>query len=124
MEGLFLLKEILLKGDYMCKIDSKDAYFLVPLNPKFQTFVSFKWKDLIYQFFARLWQIFTSPQDIYKTTEGSHFSDTKVECSINNFSGRYFTDCRLGGGVDTGTGHSHLPASGFRFSYQDKETCA
>ena len=26
MEGLFLLKEML-KGDYMCKIDLKDAYF-------------------------------------------------------------------------------------------------
>ena len=66
----------------------------------------------------------TSPQDIYKTTEGSHFSDTKVECSINNFSGRYFTDACLGGGVDIGTGHSHLPASEFRFSDQDKEICA
>ena len=28
MEGLFLLKEMLLPGDKMCKIDLKDAYFL------------------------------------------------------------------------------------------------
>ena len=41
VEGLFLLKELLLKGDYMCKIYLKDAYFLMPLNPKYQKFVSF-----------------------------------------------------------------------------------
>ena len=50
MEGLFLLKEIILKGDYVCKIYLNDAHFLVPLNPKYQKFVSFIWKDLIYQF--------------------------------------------------------------------------
>ena len=32
MEGLFLLKEIIQKNDYMCKIDLKDAYFAVPLH--------------------------------------------------------------------------------------------
>ena len=50
MEALFLLKEILQEGEYMCKIDLKDAYFLVPLNQKFQKFVSFRWKNLLYQF--------------------------------------------------------------------------
>ena len=53
----------------------------------------------------------TSTQDIYKTTEGSHFSNEEVECSIENFSGRYFTDGCLCGVVDIGTGHSHLPTS-------------
>ena len=31
MEGLFLLKEMLLSGDLMCKIDLNDAYSAVPL---------------------------------------------------------------------------------------------
>ena len=66
----------------------------------------------------------TSTQDIYKTTEGSYFSDEEVECSIDNFSGRYSTDGCLGGGVDIGTGHPHLPTSEFRFSDQYKEICA
>ena len=38
----------------------------------------------------------TSTQDIYKTTEDSYFSDEEVECSIDNFSGRYSTDGCLG----------------------------
>ena len=49
-----------------------------------------------------------STQDIYKTTEGSYFSDEEAECSIDNFSGRYSTDGCLGGGVDIGTGHPQL----------------
>ena len=61
---------------------------------------------------------------ICKTTKGYHFSDEEVECSIDNFSGRYFTDGCLGGGVDIGAGHSHLPTSEFRFSDQYKEICA
>ena len=34
MEGLFLLKEMLLPGDKMCEIDLKDAYFVMPLSVK------------------------------------------------------------------------------------------
>ena len=37
--GLFLLKEVLQKEDYMCQIDLKDAYFSVPLHPESQKFV-------------------------------------------------------------------------------------
>ena len=53
----------------------------------------------------------TSTQKIYKT---SHFSGEEVEYSIDNFSGRYFVDGCLGGGVDISTGHSHLPTSEIR----------
>ena len=62
MEDLFLLKEMLLKGDYMCKIDLKDAYFSVPLNPKSRKFVSFKWKDLTYQFLCLCFGLGPAPR--------------------------------------------------------------
>ena len=62
MEGPFFLKEILLKGDYMCKIDLKDAYFSVLLNRKSQKFVSFKWKDLIYQFLCLCFAMGPAPR--------------------------------------------------------------
>lgn len=42
MESLLLLKEVLQKGNYMCKINLKDAYFLVPFHPKSQKFVRFQ----------------------------------------------------------------------------------
>ena len=62
MEGLFLLKEMLLKGANVSKIDLKDAYFSVPLNPKSQKFVNFKWKDLIYQFFCLCFGLGPAPR--------------------------------------------------------------
>ena len=62
-----------------------------------------------------------APRIFFKITEGSHFPDEKVKCSIDNFSGQYSTDGCLGRGADIGTGHSHLPTL---FSDQHKEICA
>ena len=41
MEDLHCLPNIVKKGDYMPKLDLKDAYFLVPLNPASRKFVRF-----------------------------------------------------------------------------------
>ena len=32
MEGLYLLKELLKEGDFLCKLDLKNAHFLAPLH--------------------------------------------------------------------------------------------
>ena len=50
MEGLFLLKEMLLPGDKMCKIDLKQPYFAIPLSLKSRKYVRFQWKGLLYKF--------------------------------------------------------------------------
>jgi len=50
MEGLYLLKDLLLEGDFMCKVDLKDAYFVVPLHCSSQEFVCFNWREKLYQF--------------------------------------------------------------------------
>ena len=96
----------------------------MPLNLKSQTYVSFKWKDQIEQFLCLCLCLGPATQNLYKTTVDPHFSDEEVECSINNFSGGYFTDGCIGGGVDIGTGQSHLPFSEVRLSDQYKEICA
>ena len=67
MEGLFLLKETLQKGDYMFKIGFKDAYFSVPLNQKSQKFVSFKWKNLFYQFLCLCFGLGPAPRIFTKS---------------------------------------------------------
>ena len=50
MEGLHFLRDILQQGDYMCKIDLKDAYFGIPLAQKSQKYVRFSWKNNLYEF--------------------------------------------------------------------------
>ena len=50
MERLFLLKEMLLSGNKMFKIDLKDAYFVILLSVKSRRCVRFPWKGLLYGF--------------------------------------------------------------------------
>ena len=66
MKGLFLLKETLQEGDYMCKIDLKDAYFSVPVNFKSQKFLSLKWKNLFYQFLCLCFGLGPAPSIFMK----------------------------------------------------------
>lgn len=50
MEGIHILKDLLRKGDCMAKIDSKDAYFTVPMSQRDSKFLRFDWKGMTYQF--------------------------------------------------------------------------
>ena len=98
----------------MCKIELKDAYFLVLLNQKFKKFVSFKWKDLFY--FLPLLRSGTSPKDFHKVDENSHLSVESIVCTTDQFSGRYSANGFLKGGTDTSKGNSDTFLSESRFS--------
>ena len=50
MEDLSQLKHIIQEGDWMCKLDLKDAYFTVPLDQDSRKFVRFQWKENPYEF--------------------------------------------------------------------------
>ena len=45
-----MLKDLLKQGDFMAKIDLKDAYFAVPISGTDKKYVRCRWKDQIYQF--------------------------------------------------------------------------
>ena len=60
-EGLFLLKESLQENDCICKIDLRDAYFLVPLSSESQKFIRFKWKGQKYQFICLCFGLAPAP---------------------------------------------------------------
>ena len=50
MEDLRTALNLLSKGDYMCRLDLKDAYFLIFIDPRSQKYLRFKHKKRIYQF--------------------------------------------------------------------------
>ena len=50
MEGFHMVKDLVQPGDWLAKIDLKDAYFLVPVHPSHQKFLQFQWQDSLYQF--------------------------------------------------------------------------
>ena len=50
MEGIHMLKDLLKQGDFMAKIDLKDAYFAVPISEPDKKYLRFRWKSQMYQF--------------------------------------------------------------------------
>ena len=50
IEGLHLLPDLLQSGDWMVKMDLKDAYLQVPINPCHQPLLSFQWEEKYYMF--------------------------------------------------------------------------
>jgi len=50
MEGFHMVKDLVKPGDWLAKIDLKDAYFLVPIDPSHRKYLQFQWQDSLYQF--------------------------------------------------------------------------
>ncbi|KAG0778759.1 hypothetical protein G6F22_011043 [Rhizopus arrhizus] len=49
MEGVPALRDILEKDDFLCKIDLKDAYVVVPIHPESQKYLTFENGGIVYQ---------------------------------------------------------------------------
>ena len=62
MESLKGVKNIIQEGDWMVKIDMKDAYFTVPLSQKSQKYVRFKWRNQIYKFLCLCFGVGPEPR--------------------------------------------------------------
>ena len=50
MEGIHILRDLLRAGDWMTKVDLKDAYFMVPIHEEDRAFLKFSFKEKTYQF--------------------------------------------------------------------------
>ena len=62
MEGLHYLKYQSQEGDYMCKLDLKDAYFCVPLSQTSRRFVRFHWSGNLYEFLCLCFGLGPAPR--------------------------------------------------------------
>jgi len=50
MEGISTLRDLLRAGDWMVKVDLKDTYFTIPINPQHQQYLKFTVDGKCYQF--------------------------------------------------------------------------
>lgn len=66
MEGLQLISHMLRKGDFMCKLDLKDAYFCLPLHKESYPFVKFQWDGKLYQFTCLCFGLGPAPRTFTK----------------------------------------------------------
>ena len=57
MEGFHMVNDLVKPGDWLAKIDLKDAYFLVPVDPNHQKYLQFQWQGSLYQFHCLLFDL-------------------------------------------------------------------
>ena len=67
MEGIHTLKSLLQKGDWLVKIDRKDAYFSVPISKEHMKFLGFQFRDKFYQFNCLPFGLASAPWVFTKT---------------------------------------------------------
>ena len=120
MESLNSLQFLLKKGDYMTKLDLKDAYFCVPPHKESRKFVLFQWDGRLYEFLCLCFSLTPAPRTFTKLLKvplAVEYADHNLyRWHVNNHSNQ------KGGGVDQG--HSHLSSATFRVSSEFKEICA
>ena len=61
MEGLHLLKDLLQEGDFLCKLDLKDAYFYIPMNEQSRKYVRFHWSGTLWEFLCMCFGLGPAP---------------------------------------------------------------
>ena len=62
MEDIRCVKDLLNRGDYMCKLDLKDAYLLTPIHRSFRKFLKFTWHGRTYEYTALPFGLSAAPR--------------------------------------------------------------
>jgi hypothetical protein len=62
MEGIHMLRDLLKQGDWLVKIDLKDAYLTVPIWKNHQKYLRFLWKDNMLEFACLPFGLATAPR--------------------------------------------------------------
>ena len=66
MEGLQNLRYLLQEGDYLSKLDLKDAYYCVPLQKNSRKYFRFRWSGNLYEFLCLCLGLGPVPQILTK----------------------------------------------------------
>ena len=68
MESTYMLRDLLKTGDWMTKVDLKDAYFMVPIALHHRRLLRFKWQGQTFQFNCLPFGLSSAPWVFTKTT--------------------------------------------------------
>ena len=85
MEGMHVVRD-LQKNDWMTRIDLKDAYFSIPIDPRYQSFLQFKWQEGI-SVHVPILRPFISPKGLHKDPSPSCGVPTQQSDTLCDLSG-------------------------------------
>ena len=88
MESIRTAKGLMQTGDWLVKLDLKDAYFSVPIHPSSQKFLKFKWRGQTWQFKALPFGLSSAPC-FHQVDETSGLHIKKVGDQIYSVSRRH-----------------------------------
>ena len=103
-----MLQDLLKKGDFMVKLDLKDAYFTVPVWNGHQKFVRFIWKETLWEFSCLPFELASDPpMDIHQNHETSCGNPSELGDSSYYISGRPSHPSRFRAVCHTPPGNSY-----------------
>ena len=88
MEGIHTLKSLLRKGDWLVKVDLKDAYFSIPISRQHRKFLCFQFKNKLSVELSFLWPGL-SPMGLYQDPEADSSSRTRAGDANDSIYRRY-----------------------------------
>ena len=68
MESIYLVENLIHEGDWMIKIDLKDAYFSIPIHREHHQWLHFQWQEQIYEFQYLPFDLSLAPRVFTKMT--------------------------------------------------------
>jgi len=67
MEGLQVVRSLLQKGDFMMKLDLKDAYYAIPIHPSHRKYLRSVYQNRVYEFQCLPFGLSSAPRAFTKT---------------------------------------------------------
>ena len=74
MEGIHTLKDLIKLGDWLAKVDLKDAYFAVPIHKAHEQYLRFSFQGKLYQFNCLPFGLSSAPWVFTKTLNSASTS--------------------------------------------------
>ena len=117
MEGVKTVKGLMRKGDWLTKLDLKDAHLSVPMSPVHTHLLRFQWQNQMYQFNTLPFGLCKCPLRIHKAPQASGGNSEKARNQSYSLLGRHAYHGTFQGGSPT-------PSSDSNASLDSSEICS
>ena len=121
MESIRTIKSLMQKGDWLLKLDLKDAYLTVPICQEHQEFLKFKWQGQYWQFQVLPFGLSSAPQMFYQAHEASDSNTEKARNQACHVPGRHVNYGTIEGGGKTSPSNNREDFDMFGLHHQPEE---